>query len=175
MVAQWKRKHQKMSNEMNDLRMLLEEQNARNNILEKKQRKFDSECAAIKDAVRTEKLAKEKLAQEKEMLIAEKFTLEQSLAVSRRGRRKKKKEEQAMRVLLSTPYRSVFLILSRELPPPTRNRRTGRKVSFQNNNSHTHLWSFFAVAGHQIGSGAEGGTLVGHAKGTGRPVLCRRH
>jgi len=36
-----------MSNEMNDLRMLLEEQNARNNLLEKKQRKFDSESQAL--------------------------------------------------------------------------------------------------------------------------------
>lgn len=82
-VAQWKRKHQKMTNEMNDLRMLAEDQNARNNILEKKQRKFDSECLTIKDAARMEKQAKEKLAQEKEILIAEKFTLEQNLAVSR--------------------------------------------------------------------------------------------
>lgn len=46
-VAQWKRKNQKMTNEMNDLRMLLEEQNSRNNLLEKRQRKFDTECQAL--------------------------------------------------------------------------------------------------------------------------------
>lgn len=46
-VAQWKRKNQKMTNEMNDIRMLLEEQNSRNNLLEKRQRKFDSECQAL--------------------------------------------------------------------------------------------------------------------------------
>lgn len=46
-VAQWKRKNQKMTNEMNDLRMLLEEQNSRNNLLEKRQRKFDSECQLL--------------------------------------------------------------------------------------------------------------------------------
>lgn len=46
-VGQWKRKAQKMTSEMNDLRMLLEEQNGRNNLLEKKQRKFDSECQAL--------------------------------------------------------------------------------------------------------------------------------
>lgn len=46
-VGQWKRKAQKMTNEMNDLRMLLEEQNSRNNLLEKRQRKFDSECQAL--------------------------------------------------------------------------------------------------------------------------------
>ena len=46
-VAQWKRKNQKMTNEMNDIRMLLEEQNSRNNLLEKRQRKFDSECQSL--------------------------------------------------------------------------------------------------------------------------------
>ena len=46
-VGQWKRKAQKMTNEMNDLRMLLDEQNSRNNLLEKKQRKFDSECQTL--------------------------------------------------------------------------------------------------------------------------------
>lgn len=46
-VAQWKRKNQKMTNEMSDIRMLLEEQNSRNNLLEKRQRKFDSECQAL--------------------------------------------------------------------------------------------------------------------------------
>lgn len=46
-VSQWKRKNQKITNEMNDLRMLLEEQNSRNNLLEKRQRKFDSECQLL--------------------------------------------------------------------------------------------------------------------------------
>lgn len=81
-VSQWKRKSQKMTNEMNDLRMLLEEQNGRNNVLEKKQRKFDAECQALRDAARIEKQAKERLAHDKEILVAEKFTLEQNLAVS---------------------------------------------------------------------------------------------
>lgn len=38
-VGQWKRKVQKLSAETNDLRLLLEEQNSRNHLLEKKQRK----------------------------------------------------------------------------------------------------------------------------------------
>lgn len=46
-VGQWKRKSQKLSSEMNDLRMLLDEQNGRNNLLEKKQRKFDSESQSL--------------------------------------------------------------------------------------------------------------------------------
>ncbi|XP_055375475.1 unconventional myosin-XVIIIa isoform X7 [Condylostylus longicornis] len=82
-VGQWKRKAQKMTNEMNDLRMLLEEQNGRNNLLEKKQRKFDSECQALQDAARQERQAKDRLSREKDVLIAEKFTLEQNLADTR--------------------------------------------------------------------------------------------
>lgn len=82
-VGQWKRKAQKMTNEMNDLRMLLEEQNSRNNLLEKKQRKFDSECQSLQDAARLERQAKDRLAREKDVLIAEKFTLEQNLADTR--------------------------------------------------------------------------------------------
>lgn len=46
-VDQWKRKMQKSSNEMNDLRMLLEVQNGRNDLLEKRQKKFDSECQSL--------------------------------------------------------------------------------------------------------------------------------
>lgn len=38
-VGQWKRKVQKVTAETNDLRLLLEEQNSRNHLLEKKQRK----------------------------------------------------------------------------------------------------------------------------------------
>ncbi|KAH8382967.1 hypothetical protein KR009_006081 [Drosophila setifemur] len=82
-VGQWKRKAQKMTNEMNDLRMLLEEQNARNNLLEKKQRKFDAECQSLQDAARQERQAKERYGREKDVLQAEKFTLEQNLADTR--------------------------------------------------------------------------------------------
>lgn len=46
-VGQWKRKTQKLSSEMNDLRMLLDEQNGRNNLLEKRQRKFDAESQSL--------------------------------------------------------------------------------------------------------------------------------
>ncbi|XP_032593130.1 unconventional myosin-XVIIIa isoform X3 [Drosophila grimshawi] len=82
-VGQWKRKAQKMTNEMNDLRMLLEEQNARNNLLEKKQRKFDAECQSLQDASRQERQAKERYGREKDVLQAEKFTVEQTLADTR--------------------------------------------------------------------------------------------
>uniref|UniRef100_A0A182KDV5 Myosin tail domain-containing protein n=1 Tax=Anopheles christyi TaxID=43041 RepID=A0A182KDV5_9DIPT len=79
-VAQWKRKAQKMTNEMNDLRMLYEEQNSRNNLLEKRQRKFDAECQTLQDSARQEKQAKERMAREKDVLMAEKCKLEQTVS-----------------------------------------------------------------------------------------------
>lgn len=82
-VGQWKRKVQKLNAETNDLRLLLEEQNARNNLLEKKQRKFDSEAQLLHDELRQEKQAKERISREKEMILAEKYTLENNLADTR--------------------------------------------------------------------------------------------
>uniref|UniRef100_A0AAG5DML8 Myosin tail domain-containing protein n=1 Tax=Anopheles atroparvus TaxID=41427 RepID=A0AAG5DML8_ANOAO len=79
-VAQWKRKAQKTTNEMNDLRMLYEEQNSRNNLLEKRQRKFDAECQTLQDTARQERQAKERLAREKDVLMAEKCKLEQTMS-----------------------------------------------------------------------------------------------
>lgn len=81
-VSQWKRKVTKLNAETNDLRLLLEEQNARNNLLEKKQRKFDSEIQLLQDELRNEKQTKDRIGREKEIVIAEKFTLENNLAVS---------------------------------------------------------------------------------------------
>lgn len=81
MVGQWKRKVQKLNGEMNDLRHLLEEQSARNNLLEKKQRKFDSETQMLQDELKKERQAKERFAREKEVCIAEKYSVETILAV----------------------------------------------------------------------------------------------
>lgn len=81
-VGQWKRKVQKLNGEMNDLRLLLEEQNARNNLLEKKQRKFDSETQMLQDELKKERQTKDRLAREKEVYMAEKYAIETSLAVS---------------------------------------------------------------------------------------------
>ncbi|XP_044261055.1 unconventional myosin-XVIIIa isoform X5 [Tribolium madens] len=82
-VGQWKRKVQKLNGEMNDLRLLLEEQNARNNLLEKKQRKFDSETQQLQEELKKERQAKERLAREKEVIMAEKYAIESSLADTR--------------------------------------------------------------------------------------------
>lgn len=67
---------------MNDLRLLTEEQSARNNLLEKKQRKFDSETQMLQDELKKEKQARERLSREKEVMLAEKYAIESSLAVS---------------------------------------------------------------------------------------------
>ncbi|GJQ77979.1 Myo18 [Trypoxylus dichotomus] len=79
-VGQWKRKVQKLNGEMNDLKLLLEEQSGRNNLLEKKQRKFDSELQLLQDELKKERQAKERLSREKEVIVAEKFTLESNVA-----------------------------------------------------------------------------------------------
>jgi myosin-18 len=82
-VGQWKRKVQKLTAETNDLRLLLEEQSSRNNLLEKKQRKFDSELQLLHDELRQEKQQKDRISREKELLVAEKYSLEQNLSAVR--------------------------------------------------------------------------------------------
>ncbi|XP_008194565.1 unconventional myosin-XVIIIa isoform X4 [Tribolium castaneum] len=82
-VGQWKRKVQKLNGEMNDLRLLLEEQSARNNLLEKKQRKFDSETQQLQEELKKERQTKDRLAREKEVIMAEKYAIESSLADTR--------------------------------------------------------------------------------------------
>lgn len=80
-VGQWKRKVQKLTGEMGDIKLLLEEQTSRNNLLEKKQRKFDSELQAIQEDLKKEKQSKERFSREKEVMTAEKFTMESTIAV----------------------------------------------------------------------------------------------
>lgn len=82
-VGQWKRRVQKLNDEMHDLRLLLEEQTARNNIPEKKQRKFDSVTRNLMNDLRHEEAQRKRLAREKEIAIAEKFTIEQNLSDAR--------------------------------------------------------------------------------------------
>merc|ERR1719150_1547853 len=56
-VAQWKRKTQKVTGELNDTKLLLEEQTSRNTLLEKKQRKFDSEIGLLQEDKKQEMIA----------------------------------------------------------------------------------------------------------------------
>ena len=80
-VAQWKRKVQKLQAEMNDTRLHLEEQASRNTLLEKKQRKFDSELALAMEDKRQEMLSKEKYQNEVDHLRKDKSKLDEQLSL----------------------------------------------------------------------------------------------
>ncbi|XP_037872531.1 unconventional myosin-XVIIIa isoform X1 [Bombyx mori] len=82
-AAQWKRKLQKLTNDMADLRSLLDEQTCRNNLLEKRQRKFDGELQAAQEELKRERSAKERISRERDLAQAEKFAMEQSLSEAR--------------------------------------------------------------------------------------------
>ena len=81
-MAQWKRKTQKATGELNDTKLLLEEQTSRNNLLEKKQRKFDAEIGLLQEDKKQEMAAREKLQREVDTLKAQKYGLEQQIHVS---------------------------------------------------------------------------------------------
>ncbi|KAL3858074.1 hypothetical protein ACJMK2_012688 [Sinanodonta woodiana] len=74
-----KKKVTKMMTEMQDSKHHLEEQMARNNDLERKQRRFDAELSKAQDEARQERTHREKLQRERDEIIAEKFTLDQDL------------------------------------------------------------------------------------------------
>ncbi|XP_026333803.1 unconventional myosin-XVIIIa isoform X2 [Hyposmocoma kahamanoa] len=82
-AAQWKRKLQKLTNDMADLRSLLDEQTCRNNLLEKRQRKFDAELHGAQEELKRERTAKERLSRERDQAHAEKYAIEQSLSEAR--------------------------------------------------------------------------------------------
>lgn len=82
-INQWKRKAQKLSAELQDLKLLVEEHMARNAELEKKQRKFDSELGQASDGLKQERQQREKLQRERDLLCAEKQALEQQLMCCR--------------------------------------------------------------------------------------------
>ncbi|XP_035221427.1 uncharacterized protein LOC118194387 isoform X2 [Stegodyphus dumicola] len=76
---QWKRKAQKLGSELQDIRLMLEEQMARNGELEKKQRRFDAELSAAQEEIKKERLLREKITREKEQALHEKYSLEQDV------------------------------------------------------------------------------------------------
>merc|ERR1712228_371424 len=78
-VAQWKRKTQKVTGELNDTRLHLEEQASRNSLLEKKQRKFDAEVGLLQEDKKQEMNAREKLQRDVDTLKAQKYGLEQQI------------------------------------------------------------------------------------------------
>ncbi|XP_076367271.1 unconventional myosin-XVIIIa-like isoform X2 [Tachypleus tridentatus] len=76
---QWKRKAQKLGQEMQDLRLLMEDHMNRNADLEKKQRKFDLDLSAAQDQVRQERFQREQLQKERDKILYEKSLLEEEL------------------------------------------------------------------------------------------------
>ncbi len=101
LVAQWKRKTQKAHGEMNDTKLLLEEQvnielskkqalfdrvisfqTSRNVLLEKKQRKFDAEIGSLQEERRTESASKERILREMDEVKRVKYSLEDQIQVS---------------------------------------------------------------------------------------------
>lgn len=81
-VAQWKRKSQRLAAELSDTRLLHEDQTNRNAVLEKKQRKFDTELQLLHDELRQERGNKERAMRERDAAITDKLTSEQALQVS---------------------------------------------------------------------------------------------
>lgn len=82
-VNQWKRKAQKLSTELQDLKLLVEEHMARNAELERKQRRFDSELGQASEGLKQERQQREKLQRDRDLLCAEKQALEQELVCCR--------------------------------------------------------------------------------------------
>ncbi|XP_039364141.1 unconventional myosin-XVIIIa isoform X20 [Mauremys reevesii] len=78
-LQQLKKKCQRLTAELQDTKLHLEGQQGRSHELEKKQRRFDSELAQAHEEAQREKLLREKLSREKDMLIAEVFSLKQQL------------------------------------------------------------------------------------------------
>ncbi|XP_043386968.1 unconventional myosin-XVIIIa isoform X23 [Chelonia mydas] len=78
-LHQLKKKCQRLTAELQDTKLHLEGQQGRNHELEKKQRRFDSELAQAHEEAQREKLLREKLSREKDMLITEVFGLKQQL------------------------------------------------------------------------------------------------
>ena len=95
-VAQWKRKAQRLAAELNDTRLLHEDQTNRNAILEKKQRKFDTEFQMLQDELRQERTQKERAMRERDAAITDKLT-----------------SDQALQVLNFDPFRLVYFIVHR--------------------------------------------------------------
>ncbi|XP_046371611.2 unconventional myosin-XVIIIa-like isoform X3 [Haliotis rufescens] len=79
LVQLTKKKVQRITQEMQDTKLHLEEQMTRNNELERKQRRFDTELNMAQEDVRDEHTLREKLQKERDSLMSEKYTLEQDV------------------------------------------------------------------------------------------------
>ncbi|XP_069135915.1 unconventional myosin-XVIIIa-like isoform X4 [Argopecten irradians] len=74
-----KKKSSRLATEMQDIKLHLEEQITRNNELERKQRRFDSELSKASDEGKDERTSREKLQREKDQLTTELYTKDQEI------------------------------------------------------------------------------------------------
>ncbi|XP_066455668.1 unconventional myosin-XVIIIa isoform X2 [Eleutherodactylus coqui] len=78
-LQQLKKKCQRLTAELQDTKLHLEGHQGRNHELEKKQRRFDTELAQAQEEAQREKVLKEKLSREKDLLTSEVFSIRQQL------------------------------------------------------------------------------------------------
>ncbi|XP_033748343.1 unconventional myosin-XVIIIa-like isoform X3 [Pecten maximus] len=74
-----KKKSSRLATEMQDIKLHLEEQITRNNELERKQRRFDTELSKASDEGKDERTSREKLQREKDQLTTELYTKDQDI------------------------------------------------------------------------------------------------
>ncbi|XP_015760291.1 PREDICTED: unconventional myosin-XVIIIa-like [Acropora digitifera] len=87
-----KKKSARVQAEMEDLKLLLEEEQSRNAELEKKQRRFDAESQRLKEELSHERALKEKLNREKDKFSTDNYRLEHELKETKEELDKAKKE-----------------------------------------------------------------------------------
>lgn len=83
LVAQLKRKVARLSSEAGDQKVHLDEQVSRNNVLERRQRKFDSDMQTLEDKLKREKQSRERISQEKDQLQSEVYSVNNEMAALR--------------------------------------------------------------------------------------------
>ena len=81
-LTQLRKKITKQASEMNDLQLLLESQQTRNEELEKKQRKYDTEMSGFKGEASKERDERERTQRERDNLRHEVIEKDQELRVS---------------------------------------------------------------------------------------------
>lgn len=74
-VAQLKRRIQKLSSELSDVRCLHQEESSRCSLLDKKQRRFDGELSTLNMQLEKEKLNKEKVIRERDSALIQKDSI----------------------------------------------------------------------------------------------------
>ena len=81
-MAQLKRRIQKLSSELSDVRCLLQEETSRSALLEKKQRRFDTELANVQSQLDKERLKRESACRERDAAVMQRDSISNDLQVS---------------------------------------------------------------------------------------------